>query len=133
MCVHECVRVHYCVCVCVRECLGEREREREREGGRDPGETSDSVCFMCVCDQTVNATVGPSLDASVSSPALTSGAVTLLQDTLTEEEKELWTSLGANWTSAQSVPVPVPVSEPGRLQHSLITQSPMNVEQCSIC
>src|SRR4029434_6670179 len=23
MCVHECVRVHYCVCVCVRECLGE--------------------------------------------------------------------------------------------------------------
>ena len=114
-------------------------RERERDGGRggvgggDPGETSDSLCFMCVCDQTVKATGGPSLAASVSSPALTSGAVTLLQDTLTEEEKELWTSLGANWTSAQSVPVPVPVSEPGRLQHSLITQSPMNVEQCSTC
>ncbi|XP_062387840.1 epidermal growth factor receptor kinase substrate 8-like protein 1a isoform X2 [Sardina pilchardus] len=50
----------------------------------------------------VKTTGGPSLAASVLSPALTSGAVTLLQDTLTEEEKELWTSLGPNWTSTHS-------------------------------
>ncbi|XP_063070460.1 epidermal growth factor receptor kinase substrate 8-like protein 1a [Engraulis encrasicolus] len=50
----------------------------------------------------VKTTGGPSLGASVSSPALTSGALALLQGTLTEEEKELWTSLGANWTSTHS-------------------------------
>ncbi|XP_041943849.1 epidermal growth factor receptor kinase substrate 8-like protein 1a isoform X1 [Alosa sapidissima] len=50
----------------------------------------------------VKTTGGPSLAASVSSPALTSGAVTLLQDTLKEKEKELWMSLGPNWTSTHS-------------------------------
>ncbi|KAM7386667.1 hypothetical protein PAMA_009333 [Pampus argenteus] len=47
----------------------------------------------------VKTTGGPSLGADVVSPALTSGAVSLLQEHLTEEEKELWTSLGPNWTS----------------------------------
>ncbi|KAL2100873.1 hypothetical protein ACEWY4_002634 [Coilia grayii] len=50
----------------------------------------------------VKTTGGPSLAASVCSPALSSGALALLRDTLTQEEKELWTSLGANWTSAHS-------------------------------
>ncbi|XP_068583939.1 epidermal growth factor receptor kinase substrate 8-like protein 1a [Cebidichthys violaceus] len=47
----------------------------------------------------VKTTGGPALGASVVSPAMTSGAVSLLQDHLIEEEKELWTSLGPNWTS----------------------------------
>ncbi|CAJ1076864.1 epidermal growth factor receptor kinase substrate 8-like protein 1 [Xyrichtys novacula] len=47
----------------------------------------------------VKTTGGPALGASVLSPALTSGAVSLLQEHLSEEEKELWTSLGLNWTS----------------------------------
>lgn len=34
----------------------------------------------------------------MSSPALTNAAVTLLQDNLSEEERQLWTSLGPNWT-----------------------------------
>uniref|UniRef100_A0A4W5JNS3 EPS8 signaling adaptor L1a n=1 Tax=Hucho hucho TaxID=62062 RepID=A0A4W5JNS3_9TELE len=38
------------------------------------------------------------MGATVVSPALTSGAVSLLQKHLTDEEKELWTSLGPNWT-----------------------------------
>uniref|UniRef100_A0A3B4GKV8 Epidermal growth factor receptor kinase substrate 8-like protein 1 n=1 Tax=Pundamilia nyererei TaxID=303518 RepID=A0A3B4GKV8_9CICH len=40
--------------------------------------------------------------AAISSPALTSSAVSLLQDTLTEEERQLWTSLGPNWTHPRS-------------------------------
>ncbi|XP_047428765.1 epidermal growth factor receptor kinase substrate 8-like protein 1a [Mugil cephalus] len=48
-------------------------------------------------------TTGPELCASVVSPAMTSGAVSLLQEHLTEEEKELWTSLGTNWTSPCSL------------------------------
>ncbi|KAK5885173.1 hypothetical protein CesoFtcFv8_018908 [Champsocephalus esox] len=47
----------------------------------------------------VKTTGGPALGASVVSPAMTSGAVSLIQDHLTEEEKEMWTSLGPNWTS----------------------------------
>ncbi|KAM4534841.1 epidermal growth factor receptor kinase substrate 8-like protein 1a [Fundulus diaphanus] len=47
----------------------------------------------------VKTTGGPSLASSVVSPALTRGAVSLLQEHLTEEEKKLWTSLGPNWTS----------------------------------
>ncbi|XP_075937104.1 epidermal growth factor receptor kinase substrate 8-like protein 1a [Anarhichas minor] len=47
----------------------------------------------------VKTTGGPALGASVVSPAMTSGAVSLLHDHLIEEEKELWTSLGPNWTS----------------------------------
>ncbi|XP_035852587.1 epidermal growth factor receptor kinase substrate 8-like protein 1a isoform X1 [Sander lucioperca] len=46
----------------------------------------------------VETTGGPALGASVVSPAMTSGAVSLLQKHLTEEEKQLWTSLGHNWT-----------------------------------
>ncbi|XP_039679726.1 epidermal growth factor receptor kinase substrate 8-like protein 1a isoform X2 [Perca fluviatilis] len=51
----------------------------------------------------VETTGGPSLGASVVSPAMTSGAVSLLQKHLTEEEKQLWTSLGPNWISSWSV------------------------------
>ncbi|KAG5832351.1 hypothetical protein ANANG_G00290190 [Anguilla anguilla] len=40
--------------------------------------------------------------AGVASPALTGGAVALLQDSLTDEEKQLWTSLGPNWTLPRS-------------------------------
>uniref|UniRef100_A0A4W5JNV5 EPS8 signaling adaptor L1a n=1 Tax=Hucho hucho TaxID=62062 RepID=A0A4W5JNV5_9TELE len=46
----------------------------------------------------VKTTGGPGMGATVVSPALTSGAVSLLQKHLTDEEKELWTSLGPNWT-----------------------------------
>ncbi|XP_041830789.1 epidermal growth factor receptor kinase substrate 8-like protein 1 isoform X2 [Melanotaenia boesemani] len=49
-------------------------------------------------DMMVKTTGGPAFGASVSSPALTNSAVTLLQDNLNEEEKQLWTSLGPNWT-----------------------------------
>lgn len=51
----------------------------------------------------VKTTGGPAFGASVVSPAMTSGAVSLLQEHLTEQEKELWTSLGPNWTSSRSV------------------------------
>ncbi|XP_034715818.1 epidermal growth factor receptor kinase substrate 8-like protein 1 isoform X2 [Etheostoma cragini] len=53
-------------------------------------------------DMMVKTTGGPALGASVSSPALTSSAVSLLQDTLSVEEKQLWTSLGPNWTLPRS-------------------------------
>ncbi|XP_070401648.1 epidermal growth factor receptor kinase substrate 8-like protein 1 isoform X2 [Nothobranchius furzeri] len=49
-------------------------------------------------DIMVKTTSGPALAASVSSPAMTNSAVSLLQDTLNEEERELWTFLGSNWT-----------------------------------
>ncbi|CAL8283519.1 unnamed protein product [Merluccius merluccius] len=49
-------------------------------------------------DMVVRTTGGPALGASVSSPALTSSAVSLLRDNLSEEEKQLWSSLGPNWT-----------------------------------
>ncbi|KAG7256211.1 hypothetical protein CRUP_010279 [Coryphaenoides rupestris] len=50
----------------------------------------------------VKTTGGPDLGASVVSPALTNGAVSLLQEHLTQEEKSLWTTLGHNWTSPSS-------------------------------
>ncbi|TDH02757.1 hypothetical protein EPR50_G00156090 [Perca flavescens] len=50
----------------------------------------------------VETTGGPALGSSVVSPAMTSGAVSLLQKHLTEEEKQLWTSLGPNWISSCS-------------------------------
>ncbi|KAJ8399907.1 hypothetical protein AAFF_G00406370 [Aldrovandia affinis] len=53
-------------------------------------------------DMIVKTTGGPALGASVASPALTSGAVSLLQDNLSEEEKQLWTALGPNWTLPRS-------------------------------
>uniref|UniRef100_A0A4W6D8J6 EPS8 signaling adaptor L1b n=1 Tax=Lates calcarifer TaxID=8187 RepID=A0A4W6D8J6_LATCA len=53
-------------------------------------------------DIMVKTTGGPALGASVSSPALTESAVSLLQDNLTEEERQLWTSLGPNWTHPRS-------------------------------
>ncbi|CAI5659254.1 unnamed protein product [Oreochromis niloticus] len=53
-------------------------------------------------DMMVKTTGGPAFGAAVSSPALTSSAVSLLQDTLTEEERQLWTSLGPNWTHPRS-------------------------------
>ncbi|CAN9508540.1 unnamed protein product [Ophioblennius macclurei] len=49
-------------------------------------------------DIMVKTTGGPGLGASVSSPAMTTSAISLLQDNLNEQEKELWTSLGPNWT-----------------------------------
>ncbi|XP_015246599.1 PREDICTED: epidermal growth factor receptor kinase substrate 8-like protein 1 [Cyprinodon variegatus] len=50
----------------------------------------------------VNTTGGPTLAATVESPAMTRGAVSLLQEHLSDDEKELWTSLGPNWTSHSS-------------------------------
>uniref|UniRef100_A0A3B4FNG7 EPS8 like 1 n=1 Tax=Pundamilia nyererei TaxID=303518 RepID=A0A3B4FNG7_9CICH len=52
--------------------------------------------------QMMNTTGGPALAASIISPALTNGAVKLLQEHLTLEENELWTSLGTSWTSPSS-------------------------------
>ncbi|KAK2833622.1 hypothetical protein Q5P01_017511 [Channa striata] len=50
----------------------------------------------------VRTTGGPALGASVVSPAMTSGAVSFLQEHVTEQENELWTLLGPNWTSPRS-------------------------------
>ncbi|CAN9505709.1 unnamed protein product [Ophioblennius macclurei] len=50
----------------------------------------------------VKTTGGPELGASVVSPAMTSGAVALLQEHLAEDEKQLWNSLESNWTSQRS-------------------------------
>lgn len=62
-------------------------------------ESGDVLTFcVCVCPQMVKTTGGPAMGGSVSSPALTNAAVTLLQDNLSEEERQLWTSLGPNWT-----------------------------------
>lgn len=57
-----------------------------------------SSCPSGVCGQMVKTTGGPALGASVSSPSLTDSAVSLLRDNLSEEERQLWTSLGPNWT-----------------------------------
>ncbi len=63
------------------------------------------VCaWVCVCVQMVRTTGGPALGASVSSPAMTNSAITLLQDNLNEEERQLWSSLGPNWTLPRLVP-----------------------------
>ncbi|XP_057178076.1 epidermal growth factor receptor kinase substrate 8-like protein 1 isoform X1 [Triplophysa rosa] len=53
-------------------------------------------------DMIVKATGGPGLAASVSSPAMTQAAVTLIQNNLTTQEQELWTLLGPNWTQHRS-------------------------------
>ncbi|KAK2820214.1 hypothetical protein Q5P01_023173 [Channa striata] len=53
-------------------------------------------------DMMVKTTAGPALGASVSSPALTDSAVSLLQDNLNQQERQLWTSLGPNWTLPRS-------------------------------
>nr|XP_061807924.1 epidermal growth factor receptor kinase substrate 8-like protein 1 [Nerophis lumbriciformis] len=53
-------------------------------------------------DMMVKTTGGPALAASVSSPALTGAAVSLLQDNLDVGERQLWTSLGPNWTHSRS-------------------------------
>ncbi|KAJ8250966.1 hypothetical protein GJAV_G00215670 [Gymnothorax javanicus] len=53
-------------------------------------------------DLIVKTTGGPTQGAGVSSPALTGGAVELLQQNLTEGERQLWTSLGPNWTQSRS-------------------------------
>ncbi|XP_011476610.1 epidermal growth factor receptor kinase substrate 8-like protein 1 isoform X1 [Oryzias latipes] len=47
----------------------------------------------------VNTTGGTTMAASVVSPGMTKGAVAMLQNDLTAENKQLWTSLGTNWTS----------------------------------
>ncbi|XP_056610026.1 epidermal growth factor receptor kinase substrate 8-like protein 1a [Triplophysa dalaica] len=53
-------------------------------------------------DLMVKTTGGPKLAATVSSPALTSGAISLLQNALNGQEKALWTSLGHYWTLPNS-------------------------------
>ncbi|KAM9837691.1 epidermal growth factor receptor kinase substrate 8-like protein 1 isoform 2-T2 [Aulostomus maculatus] len=53
-------------------------------------------------DIMVKTTGGPALGASVVSPALTNSAVSLLQDNLREDERQLWASLGPNWTLPRS-------------------------------
>lgn len=53
-------------------------------------------------EMVVKATGGPGFAASVSSPAMTQGAVTLLQNSLTTQENALWISLGPNWTQHRS-------------------------------
>ncbi|XP_029619920.1 epidermal growth factor receptor kinase substrate 8-like protein 1 [Salmo trutta] len=53
-------------------------------------------------DMLVRTIGGPALGASVISPALTNSAISLLQDNLTEEEKQLWTALGPHWTLPHS-------------------------------
>ncbi|XP_028263378.1 epidermal growth factor receptor kinase substrate 8-like protein 1 isoform X2 [Parambassis ranga] len=53
-------------------------------------------------DMMVKTTGGPALGASVSSPAMTNAAISLLQENLNEEERQLWTSLGPNWTLPRS-------------------------------
>ncbi|XP_073686447.1 epidermal growth factor receptor kinase substrate 8-like protein 1 [Garra rufa] len=54
-------------------------------------------------EMIVKASGGPGFPASVSSPAMTQGAVTLLQNNLTAQDNALWVSLGPNWTQHKSV------------------------------
>lgn len=63
---------------------------------------SDAV-YVTLPVQMVKTTGGPAMGASVSSPTLTNSAVLLLRDNLNEEEHQLWTSLGPNWTLPRSV------------------------------
>lgn len=65
---------------------------------------TDVGFMLSGCVQMVKTTGGPALGASVSSPALTTSAIYLLQDSLNEQERQLWTSLGPNWTLPRSVP-----------------------------
>ncbi|XP_058255401.1 epidermal growth factor receptor kinase substrate 8-like protein 1 [Hemibagrus wyckioides] len=51
-------------------------------------------------DMVVKANRSPALAASVRSPALTVGAVTLLKENLTPQEHTLWSSLGPYWTQS---------------------------------
>ncbi|XP_027009975.2 epidermal growth factor receptor kinase substrate 8-like protein 1 [Tachysurus fulvidraco] len=53
-------------------------------------------------DMIVRTTGSPALAASVRSPGLTVGAVTLLKENLTLQEHTLWTSLGSYWTQSGS-------------------------------
>ncbi|CDQ71077.1 unnamed protein product [Oncorhynchus mykiss] len=53
-------------------------------------------------DMLVRTIGGPALGASVISPALTNSAISLLQDNLTEEERQIWTALGPHWTLPHS-------------------------------
>lgn len=65
-----------------------------------------SLCVGVCVTQMVKTTGGPAVGASVSSPAMTNSAITLLQDTLSEDERQLWASLGLNWTLPRSVKMP---------------------------
>lgn len=70
----------------------------------------------------MKTTGGPALAATVVIPAMTRGAVSLLQEHLTEGEKELWTSLGSNWTSSWSVCVmPLCINLVLRVSHVELT------------
>ncbi|XP_072535217.1 LOW QUALITY PROTEIN: epidermal growth factor receptor kinase substrate 8-like protein 1 [Salminus brasiliensis] len=53
-------------------------------------------------DMIVKVTGGPTVAATVSSPALTAGAVDLLQNNLDLQEHALWSSLGPYWTHPRS-------------------------------
>ncbi|KAL4617864.1 epidermal growth factor receptor kinase substrate 8-like protein 1 isoform X3 [Arapaima gigas] len=86
----------------------------------------------------VKTTGGPTTAATVSNPALTIGAVALLQENLTAEEKQLWTSLGPNWTLPRSQ-LPGPVApytpifldgwKPGLLNpHSQLWEDPVEAQ-----
>ncbi|KAI5619898.1 epidermal growth factor receptor kinase substrate 8-like protein 1 isoform X2, partial [Silurus asotus] len=51
-------------------------------------------------DMIVRTTGSPAIAASVRSPALTVGAITLLKENLTLQEHALWSSLGSYWTQS---------------------------------
>lgn len=70
----------------------------------DPCENINTDFASSARAQMVKTTGGPAFGASVSSPALTGSAVSLLQDSLRDDERQLWTSLGPNWTHPRSVP-----------------------------
>ncbi|XP_053707174.1 epidermal growth factor receptor kinase substrate 8-like protein 1a [Synchiropus splendidus] len=80
----------------------------------------------------VKTTGDSTLAASVLSPAMTSGAVSFLQDNLTADEKQLWTSLGPNWNSPRSqLSVSVPPYSPvflDRWQPPAVNSSGRSVE-----
>uniref|UniRef100_A0A8B9JKR6 Uncharacterized protein n=1 Tax=Astyanax mexicanus TaxID=7994 RepID=A0A8B9JKR6_ASTMX len=66
------------------------------------------VC-VCVCIQIVKVTGDAAVAAGVISPALTAGAVDLLQNNLNLQEHTLWSSLGPYWTQPRPAlrgPVP---------------------------
>ncbi|XP_048848045.1 epidermal growth factor receptor kinase substrate 8-like protein 1a isoform X2 [Brienomyrus brachyistius] len=53
-------------------------------------------------DLMVNTTQGPALGAGVASPTLTGGAIALLEEHLTDKERQLWVALGPKWTLPRS-------------------------------
>lgn len=98
--------------------------DRLKGEGMEPDSVQLLHHLFVPLDMMVKTTGSSALAASVSSPALTRGAISFLQQNLTPVEKQLWSSLGPNWNQPssqqdKSVPSYIPVFLDGwKPQHS---------------